>query len=289
MNILITGSNGYIGKNLTRELKTQGYNTFEYDIHIGDISQIKPFNCFQNSKIDHVFHLAGKTFVPDSWKDPVPFYETNLLGTVNTLEFCRTTGASLTHLSSYVYGNPQFLPITEKHPLEAYNPYSQSKIFADQVCQFYQQEFRVNITILRLFNLFGPGQPSHFLIPELIRKSINPEVPVVEVNDLRPRRDFVFIDDLIDALIRTTNRKTPGIYNIGSGYSYSVKEILGFIFEIIGVTKPMVEKKIERPNEIFDLYADISLATKNLGWKPETNMLTGLRKSISYEKTKSLV
>lgn len=289
MNILVTGSSGYIGKNLTRKLLTAGYNTFEFDIQDGDIAKIKPLQYFQNANIDHVFHLAGRTYVPDSWKDPFPFYENNFLGTVNALEFCRTTGASMTHLSSYVYGTPQFLPITEDHPLEAYNPYSQSKIFADQVCQFYQKQFQVNVTILRLFNIYGPGQSSRFLIPELIHKALDPGVDEVEVNDLRPRRDFVFINDVLEALIKTINRKSPGIFNIGSGSSNSAKEIVDSIFKIIGISKIVTEKNIERPNEIFDLYADISLARIDLGWKPEISLSEGLRKCISYEKEMLLI
>ena len=108
--------------------------------------------------IRHVFHLAAKTFVPHSWQDPRPFYEVNVLGTLNVLEHCCRHGARLTLVSSYVYGVPQHLPIREDHPLSAFNPYSQTKILAETVARFYEQHHGLPLVIVRPFNLYGPGQ-----------------------------------------------------------------------------------------------------------------------------------
>lgn len=284
MNILITGAKGYIGSNLSRALRKDGYHIIEFDLNIGDITKPSVLNDYKSAGVDYIFHLAGRTFVPDSWKNPFPFYETNLLGTANILEFCRINGVPMTYLSSYVYGTPKFLPITENHPLEAYNPYSQSKLFADQLCQFYIDKYQVNATILRLFNLYGPGQPPYLIIPELISKVLDPNIPVIEINDMRPKRDFVFISDLINALSMTLHRKVPGVYNIGSGHSFSVEEILNIIFSIAGYSKPVKDLRVERQNEIFDLSADLSHVYEVLGWKTSIGIVEGISECIAAEK-----
>ena len=107
-------------------------------------------------------YRSARTFVPDSWSAPLSFYEVNLLGTVNVLEFCRARGASLTLVSSYVYGPPARLPIAEDEPLCAFNPYSHTKILAEETSLYYQRQFGVPVTIVRPFNVYGPGQDADF-------------------------------------------------------------------------------------------------------------------------------
>ena len=85
-----------------------------------------------------MFHLAARTYVPDSWKRPVEFYQTNVLGTANVLEYCRASGASFTLVSSYMYGRPERFPIPEDHPLHAFNPYGHSKLLAEDLARFYR-------------------------------------------------------------------------------------------------------------------------------------------------------
>ena len=114
MNILITGSDGFIGRHLKQKLlENKNYSVFELKSEKKDIAveEIKLKN------IDHVIHLAAKSFVPESWVNPYPFYRTNVLGAANVLEYCRKTGCNLTALSSYIYGEPIYLPISEEHPI----------------------------------------------------------------------------------------------------------------------------------------------------------------------------
>ena len=113
--VLVSGASGFIGRPLTEKLERAGYSVVRHSEARGDIA-----SCHLSDGADHVFHLAARTFVPDSWSAPMPFYATNVLGTVNVAEFCRRHGASLTMMSSYVYGRPQFLPISEEHPVEAF-------------------------------------------------------------------------------------------------------------------------------------------------------------------------
>lgn len=278
--ILVTGSEGFIGQALVRKLVSKGYEVTGFDLGTGDVTKASSFDVLLSENFSHVIHLAGKTFVPDSWKDPSSFYAINLTGTVNVLEFCRKTGASLTYISSYLYGAPEYLPVDENHPVKSYNPYSHSKLLADNTCQFYASNFGMKVSILRPFNAYGPGQSANFIIPEIIAMVTDPGVPVVQVMDLRPKRDYIYIDDLVAAILATIDGE-PGVFNVGSGTSVSVEDIIKKVMQITGIDKPYRAKGEVRQNEIFDLYAGIGKINKALGWVPATSFDEGLGKCIN--------
>ena len=279
--ILVTGSNGFIGMAAVKRLQAEGFDVEGLDLAQGDITDPSCFDRYNLKRYFHVIHLAGKTFVPDSWKDPASFYRINLTGTINVLEFCRRTGTGLTYISSYLYGPPEYLPVDENHPVKAYNPYSHSKLLADNTRQFYAMNFKLRISVLRPFNAYGPGQPAHFIIPEILQMVNDPSVKEVQVMDLRPKRDYIYIDDLVDAIFRTIEGE-PGIYNVGSGQSVSVEDLIKTVMNLSGIIKPYKAKGTERQNEIFDLYAGIDRIKKTLQWQPGTTFEEGLRKCINF-------
>jgi nucleoside-diphosphate-sugar epimerase len=276
-SILVTGASGFVGRLLVTALKEKGHHVEEYSAEQGDIaSDILP-----DIKADLVFHLAARTFVPDSWKDPESFYDVNVRGTIKVLEYCRAHGASLAFISSYVYGRPDSLPISEHHPLRAANPYGQTKVLGEELCRFYELSFRVPVTIVRPFNLYGPGQPEHFLIPTLIAQALSPASAEIVVNDETPRRDYIFVTDLIELLTRVADDPKPGAYNAGSGCSYSVAEIVAMINNMVPQPKILRTRGEVRPNEIQDVVADIRRARETFGWEPGVSMQEGLSRMIS--------
>jgi len=301
--ILITGACGFIGSHLANALIKSGYkinafdfqnsfssnsnslsffrkNTDKFIFFPGNIEDPKSLNDAVKG-VDHVFHLAARSFIPESWKKPYDFYRTNVIGTTNVLDTCRQNNCSLTYLSSYVYGVPAYIPIDEKHPLKSYNPYSHSKLIAEDICDYYKKNYGFKITIFRPFNIYGPGQNGIFLIPEIIEQLVSNEKKILEVNDLNPKRDYLYIDDLINALILSINSKDD-IYNIGSGYSVSVEEIIKVAINVSGIGKKYVSKNINRQNEINDVIANISKIKKELGWSVKTTFEEGIKHCIDY-------
>ena len=277
--ILITGSEGFVGKNLIRYLKNYSFQIIETKDKSFDLKLNESWK--QIEKCDYLIHLAGKSFVPKSWEEPARFIENNILLITNALEYCRVNKTKLIFLSSYLYGNCKKMPIKENAPIEATNPYALSKLLSEKLCNFYKNNFQVNNIILRVFNLYGPGQPKEYLLSK-ITNQVKYE-NIIKVDDLSPKRDYVYIDDLCSAIVKAINYKgKEHIFNIGSGKSYSVKEVIDFIQNIYGTSFNIKEKKLIRNNEILNTIADINLAKKELEWFPIYDLKEGLIKIKNF-------
>lgn len=277
--ILVTGASGFVGGHLVRALRQRGEEVVEHSLHHGDIAREE---LRVSGDVRHVFHLAARTYVPDSWKAPREFYETNVLGAVGVLEFCRARAASLTLMSSYLYGRPERLPIDEEHPVQAFNPYGHSKILAEQAADFYRSAFGVRVTAIRPFNIYGPGQAPHFLVPTLVSQALDPACTAITVADDRPKRDYLFIDDLIDLLLRQLeHRDVGGAYNAGSGSSISVRDLAETVVRVAGTHQPVVSRGEQRPEEVLDTVADITRARRQFGWSPVVGLEEGLLRIVA--------
>jgi len=271
--VVVTGASGFIGRHLCPRLRGTGHDVFETNSRFGDVGEEGTWRKIPSA--DAVVHLAGKTFVPDSWRDPAAFIRCNLLGTVAALDYCRAHQARMVYLSSYLYGNPQSLPIPETAPLVATNPYALSKQLAEEACRFYARSYGVATTILRPFNIYGPGQSEAFLLPCIIRQVR--EGKTVSVKDLAPKRDYVHVDDLVDAIARCVDpQPRPGVFNIGSGRSHSVGELIEIVQRIQKTNLPVVATGERRQDEIMDTVADVSQARSVLGWEPRRMLAEGI-------------
>ena len=279
-SILVTGAKGFIGQRLVASLNQTGYKVLE--LRGGDIADSATLNQFESESIDFVFHLAGRTFVPDAWREPAEFQRVNVTGTLNVLELCRQRKIPLTYVSAYLYGIPKALPVKETDEITPNNPYALSKHMAESVCKFYADYLAVPLTIIRPFNIYGAGQKAHFLIPEIIAQILARQP--IKLKDLTPRRDYLYVDDLIEALMLTMKiRKGSHLFNIGYGSSMSVSEIVDSIQSVAGTALPVISENVPRENEISDVYADISHAKNALGWHPKHTFEQGIRNMISME------
>lgn len=281
MRIIITGNTGFIGKHIVDLLLEQGHTITGLSRSAGkDITNTTTFDNIRQYEV--LIHLAAQSFVPLSFKEPARFYNDNLIGTLNCLEDCRKKGAKMIFLSSYVYGQSQILPITEDHPVQPTNPYMTSKYLGEQLCQAYQRDFNVPVCIIRPFNVYGKGQGDNFLIPTIINQLPGGEI---RLNDPRPRRDFVHVADLAEAIAGLLDfKKQYAVYNIGSGVSTAIGEIIDILQSHFFVAKNKIFYSNEhRSNEVLETCADISKAWQDFGWKPKKNFAEELVR-IASEK-----
>jgi nucleoside-diphosphate-sugar epimerase len=271
--VLVTGASGFIGTHLVPRLRAEGHEAFAMCRASGDISEPATWKRFPAA--DVVVHLAARSYVPNSWDAPAAFLRTNLSGTVEALEYCRAHGAHLVFPSSYMYGDAARQPIPESSPLVAKNPYALSKKLAEETCGFFAERFGVRITVLRPFNIYGPGQSETFLIPWIVSQLKT--ATEVRVKDLEPRRDYVYVLDVVDAIVKAISREPRfGVFNLGYGASHSVADVIQAIQDVWGTTLPVRSDGIRRKDEIMDTVADISRAERELGWKPRFTLRQGL-------------
>jgi len=283
--ILVTGGTGFVGSHLVQHLRRAGRRVHAHSSKDGDIATCR----LDFDDVGHVFHLAGRSFVPDSWKSPRAFYDVNVLGTANVLEFCRRQEVPLTFVSSYVYGTPRCLPIREDHPLAPLNPYSHSKILAEDTVRRFGAWFGVRASIVRPFNVYGPGQNARFLIPTIIRQALDPRCDRITVRDEHPRRDYIHVADLVSLLIATLTRPAGGVYNAGAGRSVSISELVIEINTALDGRKPLHSIDERRQEEVFDVVADITRAGEELGWRPRIGLAEGLRDTIQWMQANPIV
>lgn len=281
---LITGGKGFIGKHLETFLKNKNIEVIAPSSKEFDVTQKQDWKTFLLENITCVIHLAGRTFVPDSWEKPDEFISMNFQGTVNAVEFCRIKNIPMVFISAYIYGKPKKLPISEGDEVNPNNPYAESKYISEQVCEFYARNFNLNIAALRLFNVYGPNQKENFLVPHIINQVKNSDKEIIEILDLTPKRDYVYIEDVCDAIYKVAEKNSGyNVYNIGSGESYSVKEVIDIIQELSETNKEVVSKQQVRPNEMNDVVADIAKIFDDIGWKPMTEFRDGLKRCIEQE------
>jgi nucleoside-diphosphate-sugar epimerase len=278
----VTGGSGFLGRRLVRLLRDEGAQILAPGRDALDVS----VGSFPDVSVDWVIHLAGRTYVPASWSEPADFYRVNALGTVNVLEYCRRTRARLIYVSGYCYGIPETLPISETAPLKPNNPYAFSKCAAEEACRFYSECLQTPVMIVRPFNIYGPGQSANFLIPRIVEQAIDPNVAAIVVEDDTPRRDYVYLDDVIGAIESLRRNPKPGAtFNIGSGQSYSVAEVGEMVRCAADVSKPFVSRGNRRVNDIPDVIADITAIRDATGWSPSITLQDGLRDVVSHART----
>ncbi|MCW5980206.1 MAG: NAD-dependent epimerase/dehydratase family protein [Bryobacteraceae bacterium] len=281
--VAVAGSSGFLGAAVARRLERDAVNVVRLNRRRGfDLSS--PGSLDSVTGLDAVAHLAGRTLVPASYDDAASFYRDNLLPTIHLLELARRNHARLALASSYVYGIPQRLPIDESHPAAALNPYMESKLLAERLCAAYNRDFGVPIVILRIFNAYGPGQREEFLIPKIVRGLMQGRIAL---GDPAPRRDFVYVDDVAEAFVAALNwtGSAPEIFNIGSGVSVSVEQVVSMLLRLSGRDVEVEFDRQTRPAEIPDAGADIRKAARLLGWTPRVDLESGLRRTWDAART----
>jgi nucleoside-diphosphate-sugar epimerase len=277
---IITGAGGFLGARVADEVEARGIEA----VRLGRGSG---FDLLRSEMpldgVDHVFHLAAETGVPDAWERPAAYHEVNAHGTVRILDQCRRAQVGVTYVGAYIYGVPRYLPIDEAHPVDANNPYAFSKWMGEEACAWYARTYDMRVTAIRLFNVYGPGQSNRFLVPHVVEQLLDESLPSLELLDLAPRRDYLFVDDAVEALLVSRTAHGFALYNVGSGTSHSVGEVVDTAVAVSGIVKPVVDLQRSRPNEIPDVVADHSRLTAATGWRPRVDLAHGLQRMFGRD------
>ncbi len=305
--VLVTGGGGFIGSRLCERLVEIGAEVRvlvrytsdgdagwldrspirgEIDVRRGDLAdRDSVLDAVRDREI--VFHLGALIAIPYSYLAPESYVRTNILGTLNVLQTVRELGvARLIHTStSEVYGSAQFVPMTEAHPLVGQSPYSASKIAADKLAESYHRSFGTPVVTLRPFNTFGPRQSARAVIPAIAVQLLAGRP--VRLGDTRPTRDFVFVDDTVDAFLRAA--ALPGIEGLtvhtGGGREIAIGDLPAMIAAAAGLPVEVeADPQRMRPaaSEVGRLHADASLAKERLGWTPSISVEEGLARTVAF-------
>lgn len=281
MIIAVAGSDGFVGKNVCTLFKDAGHTIIPIDITSGlDLCEASIID--KIPQIDCFVHLANLVYVPASYDDPAKFYRVNYLTTLNALEICRKWSAKLIYISSYIYGPPQYLPVDENHPVCPFNPYAQTKVICEKLCDGYRRDFGVKIAIIRPFNLYGVGQKGKLLLPEIFSQ-LKEGKTQIQLKAASPRRDYINVIDVARAIKLCVEIECPiGIYNVCSGESVSVREITEIINRNLRRKVEFSFSASDRLNEVDETRGAYN-NLKALGWEPSISFEAGIKAIIESE------
>jgi len=308
--VLVTGAGGFIGSHLTEQLVRRGarvrcfvrYNSrndpgllrmLPYEIQesveivMGDLRD--PDGVRQAvDDMELVFHLGAIIPIPYSYVHPREVMATNVGGTLNVLLAAREVGVRrVIHTStSEVYGTAEYVPIDEKHPLNAQSPYSASKIAADKLAESFHLSYDLPVVTIRPFNTYGPRQSDRAVIPTIITQALTQDQ--VLLGAMHPRRDLTYVADTVSGFIAaaTVENNVEGqTINLGYGEDISISDLAHRIVQLTARDIEIVfdASRIRPPrSEVQQLLADNSQASQLLDWQPQVNLDQGLRTTIEW-------
>jgi nucleoside-diphosphate-sugar epimerase len=283
--VIVTGASGFIGHNMVRRLSKLKAETLVID-------RVQPAEHFPNVEFewadlrhlnkeyeaDFLIHLAAVTNAGYAERYPMETYETNVLGTVNLMNHVRISRRILFPSTALIY-KASSEPIAEDAELDQSSNYALSKTIGEEILKFHSNRQQVDYTVVRFFNVFGPGQLPMYIIPQVLRQII--EENKVVVRNGAVMRDMLFVDDCIDAVLRlaVTPKAANDVFNIGSGEIVTISDIARQAIRVSGRTDieyTDLEETIDfSPTAIM---ANINKVTSTIDWMPRVSLADGLKR-----------
>jgi UDP-glucuronate 4-epimerase len=307
--VLVTGGAGFIGSHLCEALLRAGHEVIALDNFdefydpavkrrnveeiagtgrfgwvIGDIRDAGLVERLLSRNVDTVIHLAARAGVRPSIEQPLLYHDVNVRGTLVLLEACRKAGIKrfIFGSSSSVYGNNKKVPFAESDPVDRpISPYAATKRAGELLCHTYHHLYGTAITCLRYFTVYGPRQRPDLAIHKFARL-IEAGKPIPVFGDGRMKRDFTYIDDIIEGTIRAIERcNSFRIFNLGESRPVSVSKLVSLLEKALG-KKAKIERLPPQPGDVERTYADVSLAQRELGYEPKIDIRDGLSKFVEW-------
>lgn len=301
MKVLVTGGAGFIGSHLVDRLIQEGHEVIIVDnlatgkrrninraarFYKLDIQSWRLERVFRNERPNIVMHLAAQMDVRKSVEDPMFDAQVNILGTLNVLQQAVRHGVRKVVFSSSggaIYGEQETYPAPESHLTQPLSPYGLSKLCGEQYLSYFQRVSGLQVVSLRYANVYGPRQDPEGeagVVAIFIQKLLNNEQAVINGNG-RQSRDFVFVEDVVDANLGMMGQETKGTYNVGTGTETSVNDLFRMLIQLTGSTCKEVHgpaKKGEQARSVIDN----TKLRQELSWEPKTDLNEGLRKTVDY-------
>lgn len=297
MNVLITGINGFIGRNLAIELLARNYTVFGLGRSdkccVEGIRQYIQGTVTDKSAVEDaiseaevVVHLAALTAHSDIIDNKYQTLDVNLQGTKNVLDVfnaSKITRKLIYSSTGKVYGDIQYLPIDEKHPLQPLNILGKSKYISERLIDFYQLDEKRSV-ILRMFNVFGDGQNSNFLLPTILSQLHDNAIGctnTISLGDIKAKRDYIHIKDVINAFVGAIENEFSTVcevFNIASGKPRTAEDIVLEISKIVNQRIEIdVKNNLMRNDEAIEEYGNFAKAKTILGWEPQIDLYDWLK------------
>ncbi|SFB34404.1 dTDP-glucose 4,6-dehydratase [Acetitomaculum ruminis DSM 5522] len=308
--VLVTGADGFIGSHLCEELVKQGndvraftfYNAFtpggwicsfnkelrnSIDLFEGDIRDAGGvFKAMQG--IEEVYHLASLISIPFSYHSPHAFIETNVNGTLNVMQAAKRGNISkmIFTSTSMVYGIARYIPVDEVHKTSAYSPFVASKIGAEALAESFYESYKFPVSIVRLFNTYGPRQKKDALIPSIINQMMEGKDEIV-LGGLTHSRDFSYVKDVVAALIAIakTEKSNGEVINVSTESEISIEDLARIITGKFGRDVPFIvndRRKRSKKMDVYKLLGSNAKLKKMTGWEPKYTLEEGITETIEW-------
>lgn len=309
MNILVTGGAGFIGSNLVDRLLSDGHSVAVIDefndfydprikranlaaaagriaLHEADIRDAEAVRrIVAAGRFDAIIHLAARAGVRPSIKQPKLYIDTNVTGTFHLLEAARAAGVKrfINASSSSVYGVLKTAPFREDMCLnQTISPYAATKLAAEQLCSNYSHLYGMRTISLRFFTVYGPRQRPDLAIHKFT-KAIDEGSPIDQYGDGSTRRDYTYIDDIVQGIVACLSYEGPlcDVFNLGESQTTTLSELIAAIERKLG-KKAVINRLPEQPGDVPLTYADITKSRELLGYRPATKIAEGIPKFVEW-------
>lgn len=297
MQVLVTGARGFVGGRLVPRLAAAGWQARGADREVDVTGVDELAEWVADGAPDAVVHLAALSFVPDSVRDPAASFRVNFLGTRNLLEAVRVHAPRARVLvvsTGHVYGAAASGSFDECAPLRPDSPYARTKAAADLLAGCYAQQ-GLDVVRVRPFNHTGAGRPETFVESSFARQvaeiAAGRRAPQLSVGNLDAVRDFLDVEDVVDAYLRLLDPAVPaGVYNVASGTGHSIQDLLDTLLELAGLARGALTIEVDRARwrPADRAVGDAGKLRTATGWAPRTGfrdtlraLLEGWRREIS--------